>query len=132
MRVGIRHPDRPPQAFFERPMWMQAWFPGYAVEVIALCQRLNGILEPDGKPAQFPEELTAVSRLMAKARGTLHPSDSRCTHHVAVSFSALEVCSAGFPLPKPPEGHRKILREVEGTDDSLIRLLPNRGVCILR
>ena len=54
MRVGIRHPDRPPQAFFERPVWMQAWFPGYAVEVIASCQRLNSILEPDGKPAQFP------------------------------------------------------------------------------
>jgi hypothetical protein len=54
MRVGIRHPDRPPQAFFERPMWMHAWFPGYADEVIGLCQRLNAILEPDGRPAQFP------------------------------------------------------------------------------
>jgi hypothetical protein len=54
MRVGIRHPDQPPQAFFERPIWMQAWFPGYADEVIALCQRLNAILEPDGRPAQFP------------------------------------------------------------------------------
>jgi hypothetical protein len=54
MRVGIRHPDRPPQAFFERPVWMQAWFPSNAVEVIASCQRLNSILEPDGQPAQFP------------------------------------------------------------------------------
>jgi hypothetical protein len=54
MRIGIRQPDRPPQAFFERPMWMQAWFPGYAAEVIALCQRLNAILEPDGQPAPFP------------------------------------------------------------------------------
>jgi hypothetical protein len=54
MRVGIRHPDRPPQAFFERPAWMQAWFPGYAVEVMDACQRLNSILEPDGQPAQFP------------------------------------------------------------------------------
>jgi hypothetical protein len=54
MRVGIRHPDQPPQAFFERPMWMHAWFPGYADEVIALCRRLNAILEPDGRPAQFP------------------------------------------------------------------------------
>jgi hypothetical protein len=54
MRVGIRHSDRPPQAFFERPMWMRAWFPGYADEVIALCQRLNSILEPDGQPASFP------------------------------------------------------------------------------
>ena len=54
MRVGIRHPEQPPQAFFERPMWMHAWFPGYTDEVIALCQRLNAILEPDGRPAQFP------------------------------------------------------------------------------
>jgi hypothetical protein len=54
MRLGIRHPDQPPQAFFERPMWMQAWFPGYADAVITLCQRLNAILEPDGQPAQFP------------------------------------------------------------------------------
>jgi hypothetical protein len=54
MRLGIRHPDQPPQAFFERAAWMQAWFPGYADEVIALCQRLNAILEPGGRPAQFP------------------------------------------------------------------------------
>jgi hypothetical protein len=54
MRVAIRHAEEPPQAFFERPMWMHAWFPGYADEVIALCQRLNAILEPDGHPAQFP------------------------------------------------------------------------------
>jgi hypothetical protein len=54
MRVGIRLAEQPPQAFFERPMWMHAWFPGYADEVIALCRRLNAILEPDGEPAQFP------------------------------------------------------------------------------
>jgi len=54
MRVGIRHPEQPPQAFFERPMWMHAWFPGYDDEVIALCRRLNAILEPNGRPAQFP------------------------------------------------------------------------------
>jgi hypothetical protein len=54
LRLGIRRPDRPPQAFFERDMWMRAWFPGDADEVIALCQRLNAIMEPDGRPAQFP------------------------------------------------------------------------------
>jgi hypothetical protein len=54
MRIGIRHPEQPPQAFFERPMWMHAWFPGFADEVIALCRRLNAILEPDGQPAKFP------------------------------------------------------------------------------
>src|SRR5919109_3025108 len=36
----------------------------------------------------------------------------------------------GVRLPKPPEGCWKILRQVEGTDDPLIRLLPNGGVCI--
>ena len=54
MRISIRHAKQPPQAFFERPMWMHAWFPGYADEVIDLCQRLNAILEPAGRPAQFP------------------------------------------------------------------------------
>jgi hypothetical protein len=54
LRVGIRHPDQPSQAFFERPIWMHAWFPGYADDVIALCQRLNAIMEPDGQPAPFP------------------------------------------------------------------------------
>jgi hypothetical protein len=54
MRVGIRHPDQPSQAFFERPMWIRAWFPGDADEVIAICHRLNAILEPEGRPAQFP------------------------------------------------------------------------------
>ncbi|MBV8774386.1 MAG: hypothetical protein JO166_18935 [Deltaproteobacteria bacterium] len=54
MRVGIRHADQKPQAFFERPIWMHAWFPGFADEAIVLCQRLNAILEPDGQPAQFP------------------------------------------------------------------------------
>jgi hypothetical protein len=54
LRLGIRRPGQPPQAFFERPAWMHAWFPGYADEVIALCQRLNAILEPDGRPPPFP------------------------------------------------------------------------------
>jgi hypothetical protein len=54
MRIAIRHPERPPQAFFERPMWIQAWFPGSADAVIDLCRRLNVLLEPDGQPAQFP------------------------------------------------------------------------------
>jgi hypothetical protein len=54
LRIGIRRPGQPAQAFFERPIWMHAWFPGYAAEVIALCRRLNAILEPDGEPAEFP------------------------------------------------------------------------------
>lgn len=54
MRVGIRHPDQPPQAFFERLIWMRAWFPEHDAEVITLCRRLNAMLEPDGRPARFP------------------------------------------------------------------------------
>lgn len=54
MRVGIRHPAQPPQAFFERPMWIHAWFPEHAGEVMVLCERLNALLEPDGSPARFP------------------------------------------------------------------------------
>jgi len=54
LRLAIRRPDQPPQAFFERPIWMHAWFPGHADAVIALCRRLNAILEPDGRPARFP------------------------------------------------------------------------------
>ena len=46
LRVGIRRPDQPPMAFFERSEWMHAWFPGFATEVIDACQRLNALLEP--------------------------------------------------------------------------------------
>ena len=44
-RVGIRRPGQPPLAFFERPDWIRAWFPGRDAEVIALCRRLNAMLE---------------------------------------------------------------------------------------
>jgi hypothetical protein len=53
MRLGIRRSGQPSQAFFERPEWMHAWFPGYADAVMALCRQLNALLEPDGQPAQF-------------------------------------------------------------------------------
>ena len=45
LRVAIRRAGRPPLAFFERPEWMRAWFRGDADEVIALCRRLNRLLE---------------------------------------------------------------------------------------
>lgn len=45
-RISIRRAGQPSLAFFDRPEWMQAWFPGYADEVMALCRRLNAILEP--------------------------------------------------------------------------------------
>ncbi len=44
-RVGIKRVGKPPLAFFERPQWMRAWFPGYADEVVDLCRRLNALLE---------------------------------------------------------------------------------------
>jgi hypothetical protein len=48
LRVGIRRRGRAPMAFFERPEWIRAWFPGRDGEVIAVCQRLNALLEPGG------------------------------------------------------------------------------------
>ena len=53
-RVAIRRAGRPPLAFFERPDWIRAWFPTAHGEVLALCARLNALLEPargDGSPS---------------------------------------------------------------------------------
>ena len=47
LRVAIRRRGRSPLAFFERPDWIRAWFPGRDREVIATCRRLNALLEPD-------------------------------------------------------------------------------------
>lgn len=47
-RVGIRRRGQPPLAFFDRPDWIRAWFPGRDAEVIARCRRLNGLLEAAG------------------------------------------------------------------------------------
>ena len=46
-RISIRRAGQPSLAFFDRPAWMHAWFPGYADDVIAVCRRLNALLEPD-------------------------------------------------------------------------------------
>jgi hypothetical protein len=46
-RISIRRTGQPTLAFFDRPAWMHAWFPGYADEVIALCRRLHALLEPE-------------------------------------------------------------------------------------
>jgi hypothetical protein len=48
-RVAIRRAGLPPLAFFDRPEWIRAWFPGVHVEVLAICQRLNALL--DGSPS---------------------------------------------------------------------------------
>jgi hypothetical protein len=48
-RVAIRRPGQPPLAFFDRPDWIRAWFPGQHVEVLAVCARLNALL--DGPPS---------------------------------------------------------------------------------
>jgi hypothetical protein len=50
-RGAIRRVGAPPLAFFERPEWMQAWFPGHAGDVIRLCRRLHAMLE--GAPDAF-------------------------------------------------------------------------------
>jgi len=46
LRVSIRRRGRAPLAFFERPEWIRAWFPGRDAEVVAVCRRLNALLEP--------------------------------------------------------------------------------------
>jgi hypothetical protein len=48
-RGSIRRAGLPPLAFFERPEWMRAWFPGRADAVIDCCRRLNRLLEPTGE-----------------------------------------------------------------------------------
>lgn len=48
-RVAIRRAGQPPLAFFDRPEWIRAWFPGVHGEVLAICQRLNALL--DGSPS---------------------------------------------------------------------------------
>ena len=50
-RGSIRRTGQSPLAFFERPEWMLAWFPGRAGAVIDLCRRLNLLLEPTGAPS---------------------------------------------------------------------------------
>jgi hypothetical protein len=45
-RVAIRRRGLPPLAFFDRPEWIRAWFPATHREVLALCARLNALLEP--------------------------------------------------------------------------------------
>src|SRR3989442_11208934 len=44
-RGAIRRAGRPPLAFFERPEWMAAWFPGYDADVVAACRALHERLE---------------------------------------------------------------------------------------
>ena len=44
-RGSIRRAGQPPLAFFERPQWIEAWFPGYHQEVIEICRTLNAHLE---------------------------------------------------------------------------------------
>lgn len=45
-RIAIRRAGQPALAFFERPEWVRAWFPAQHEEVLALCRRLNALLEP--------------------------------------------------------------------------------------
>jgi hypothetical protein len=45
VRGSIRRDGRSPLAFYERPDWIRAWFPGRDGEVIATCRRLASILD---------------------------------------------------------------------------------------
>jgi adenine/guanine phosphoribosyltransferase-like PRPP-binding protein len=50
-RGAIRRAGQPPLAFFERPEWMTAWFPGYADEAVTLCRAIHEAVEapPGGR-----------------------------------------------------------------------------------
>jgi pyrimidine operon attenuation protein/uracil phosphoribosyltransferase len=50
-RGSIRRTGLSPLAFFERPEWMEAWFPDRSEQVIDVCRRLNALLEPTGEPS---------------------------------------------------------------------------------
>jgi hypothetical protein len=46
VRAGaIRRAGQRPLAFYERPQWMDAWFPGRAADVMARCRKLRALLE---------------------------------------------------------------------------------------
>jgi hypothetical protein len=47
-RIAIRRPGQPALAFFDRPEWIRAWFPRTHEQVLALCRKLNALLEPPG------------------------------------------------------------------------------------
>src|SRR5262249_50256983 len=43
-RGAIRRRGRSPLAFFERPEWMEIWFPGYHDDVVAVCRQLQPLV----------------------------------------------------------------------------------------
>ena len=51
LRVAIRRRGAPALAFFDRPEWIRAWFPGRADEILDLCRRLNALLEAAPDPS---------------------------------------------------------------------------------
>jgi hypothetical protein len=61
-RGSIRRAGLPPLAFFERPEWMEAWFPGQALEVIARCRAINALLEPETRQREPTGEPGGVNR----------------------------------------------------------------------
>ena len=44
-RGAIRRSGRAALAFFERPEWMEAWFPGYAEDIVKRCRELHEVVE---------------------------------------------------------------------------------------
>jgi len=49
-RTAIRRAGQPSLAFFERPEWIYAWFPGYHEDVIAMCRELRAELDSESSP----------------------------------------------------------------------------------
>ena len=74
-RIAIRRPGRPPLAFFDRPDWIRAWFPDAHADVLALCRRLNALLESPAYPRSPAAE---VSRGEPEASRAHEREKSRC------------------------------------------------------
>jgi hypothetical protein len=49
LRGSIRREGLPPLAFFERPEWIEAWFPHGARPILEHCRALNALLDPLGE-----------------------------------------------------------------------------------
>ena len=67
LRVSIRRRGQPPLAFFDRPAWLRSWFPGYHLQVLDLCRRLNAVLDVPGRPLLDPH-LTRDDRASGEGR----------------------------------------------------------------
>src|SRR5437773_2520523 len=76
-RGAIRRTGRPPLAFFERPEWMAAWFPGYDADVVAATVRTAAVLIPAMMVTEASGSSTQARRRQPRSPRTVVISTSR-------------------------------------------------------